>query len=453
MNRATKLTQKEWADNAKNFSKGEKKLRNNKLQNFLQLKEASQKRGAVVRREKGGKVKETREERLKRLYPERYKKYMAKKKQSGRSSAAKTKQTLNVISKRKGTPTEAAALKIGQKATNAAIKAGKSKVEAKKIGKKAAMNQMDSDRGKTNIAALWLAASFIPAAGVGVRAVQGARAAAQGIKTVQQVTGVVKKAGEASRGASSAATKLKGKLNQTAGYLKQSKKKQEALKKAREAAKKAKDKKEALEAAKQAKIKAQAKLKAMNVAGLKGLSTADRIKLGVTAAMVTAMIASKTAKKKPEKTVKNQSLSVNRRVVAAPPPKFKKKINQNLKKQERKDFYKAAATTDAKLADTRNGRNIPKVSRNISNVRKINNKPKKVVKDRSQKNGEERNWRKVPSSWPDKIPSWHTPGKDPYAEYDYLKVGGSIKDSMKKRTPKGRKRPSLRGWGAAQRGF
>ena len=44
--------------------------------------------------------------------------------------------------------------------------------------------------------------------------------------------------------------------------------------------------------------------------------------------------------------------------------------------------------------------------------------------------------------------------KDAYAGYDTLaKKGGSIKKSMKKAKAKGKKRPSLRGWGAAQRGF
>ena len=44
--------------------------------------------------------------------------------------------------------------------------------------------------------------------------------------------------------------------------------------------------------------------------------------------------------------------------------------------------------------------------------------------------------------------------KDAYAGYDTLaKKGGSIKKSMKKAKAKGKKRPSLRGWGAAKRGF
>tara|TARA_R110002020_G_scaffold472957_1_gene701578 strand:+ start:927 stop:2441 length:1515 start_codon:yes stop_codon:yes gene_type:complete len=66
----------------------------------------------------------------------------------------------------------------------------------------------------------------------------------------------------------------------------------------------------------------------------------------------------------------------------------------------------------------------------------------------------DRNWQDVESSWPDKIPSWDAPSKDPYEEYNY-KGGGSIKKGMKKKkkTTKGRKRASLRGWGAAQRGF
>lgn len=44
--------------------------------------------------------------------------------------------------------------------------------------------------------------------------------------------------------------------------------------------------------------------------------------------------------------------------------------------------------------------------------------------------------------------------KDAYAGYDTLaKKGGSIKKSMKKAKAKGKKRPSLRGWGAAKRGY
>ena len=58
----------------------------------------------------------------------------------------------------------------------------------------------------------------------------------------------------------------------------------------------------------------------------------------------------------------------------------------------------------------------------------------------------DRNWKDVESSWDFT--------KDPYEEYNY-KGGGSIKKGMKKKkkTTKGRKRASLRGWGAAQRGF
>ena len=97
--------------------------------------------------------------------------------------AQRRKETLAKISKRKGTPSEAAALKKGKEAFNAAIKAGKTVAQAKTIGKKTAMAQMKTHRGRTEVESLWLALSFVPIAGQISRGLGAANLGAKGIQT------------------------------------------------------------------------------------------------------------------------------------------------------------------------------------------------------------------------------------------------------------------------------
>ncbi len=81
-----------------------------------------------------------------------------------------------------GTPAEKRAVDKGLKAAAKAQKEGKSKKEADAIGKKITTNQMKTDRGKTNVEALWTAATILPL-GIG----QAGRIARTGYKTGQAV--------------------------------------------------------------------------------------------------------------------------------------------------------------------------------------------------------------------------------------------------------------------------
>ena len=159
-----------------------------------------------------------------------------------------------------GTPAEKRAVDKGLKAAAKAQKEGKSKKEADAIGKKITTNQMKTDRGKTNVEALWTAATILPL-GIG----QAGRIARTGYKTGQAVKKlsedrikkeVAKKTADAARRRAAAAAK---KLKETQGYLAQSEKAKKVAKLAAAAAakKKAADaarRKAAAEAAKQQKL-------------------------------------------------------------------------------------------------------------------------------------------------------------------------------------------------------
>jgi hypothetical protein len=159
-----------------------------------------------------------------------------------------------------GTPAEKRAVDKGLKAAAKAQKEGKSKKEADAVGKKITTNQMKTDRGKTNVEALWTAATILPL-GIG----QAGRIARTGYKTGQAVKKlsedrikkeVAKKTANAARRKAADATK---KLKETRGYLSQSEKAKKAanLAAATAAKKKAADaakRKAAAEAAEQQKL-------------------------------------------------------------------------------------------------------------------------------------------------------------------------------------------------------
>ena len=159
-----------------------------------------------------------------------------------------------------GTPAEKRAVDKGLKAAAKAQKEGKSKKEADAIGKKITTNQMKTDRGKTNVEALWTAATILPL-GIG----QAGRIARTGYKTGQAIKKlsedrikkeVAKKTADAAKRKAAAAAK---KLKETQGYLAQSEKAKKAAKLAAATAakKKAADaakRKAAAEAAEQQKL-------------------------------------------------------------------------------------------------------------------------------------------------------------------------------------------------------
>ena len=177
---------------------------------------------------------------------------MAERKGSIRTVLGKTKNY--------GTPAEKRAVDKGLKAAAKAQKEGKSKKEADAIGKKITTNQMKTDRGKTNVEALWTAATILPL-GIG----QAGRIARTGYKTGQAIKKlsedrikkeVAKKTADAAKRKAAAAAK---KLKETQGYLAQSEKAKKAAKLAAATAakKKAADaakRKAAAEAAEQQKL-------------------------------------------------------------------------------------------------------------------------------------------------------------------------------------------------------
>ena len=93
---------------------------------------------------------------------------MAERKGSIRTVLGKTKNY--------GTPAEKRAVDKGLKAAAKAQKEGKSKKEADAIGKKITTSQMKTDRGKTNVEALWLAASAVPIGGAVAKGAQAVKA-------------------------------------------------------------------------------------------------------------------------------------------------------------------------------------------------------------------------------------------------------------------------------------
>ena len=77
---------------------------------------------------------------------------------------------------KKGTPSEQAAIKLGKKAAKKALEEGSTPAQAKAIGKKLSMSQMDTNRSKTNVEALWLAASAVPIGGAVTKGAQAVKA-------------------------------------------------------------------------------------------------------------------------------------------------------------------------------------------------------------------------------------------------------------------------------------
>lgn len=96
-----------------------------------------------------------------------------------KSSNSRRGKFLGTLDKtNRGTPAEKRAVVKGLKAADKAQKEGKSKKEASAIGKKITTSQMKTDRGKTNVEALWLAASAVPIGGIAAKGAQAVKALA-----------------------------------------------------------------------------------------------------------------------------------------------------------------------------------------------------------------------------------------------------------------------------------
>ena len=246
----------------------------------------------------------TRLQKMKAKNPKRFAEYMALKKRTGRTSRDAARKTVDKTVK--GTPAEKAAIAKGEKAATKARKEGKSESAAKKLGKKIAMNQMKTDRSKTNVEAAWAAASAIPVGGLIVRGARAAKAAAEGIKKLTGATvkkKVAKKAADAAKKTADAAQKKATEAKWTAKKGKQvyTPPSQAVAKKTASNVKrqitKAKNLASKSRTASRTATKQQKAVTAANVAGRKPLSTADKLRIGATGGIAAINIARQNAEK------------------------------------------------------------------------------------------------------------------------------------------------------------
>ena len=272
-------------------------------------------------------------QRLKNKYPKRFAEYM--KKRGKYSSAVRARQTLDKTVK--GTPAEKAAIAKGEKAATKARKEGKSESAAKKLGKKIAMNQMKTDRSKTNVEAAWAAASAIPVGGLIVRGARAAKAAGEGI---QKLTGAMvkkkaaKKTADAAKKTADAAQKKATEAKWTAKKGKQvyTPPSQAVAKKTASNVKrqttKAKNLASKSRTASRTAAKQQKAVTAANVAGRKPLSTADRLKIGATGGIAAINIARQKAKKPKKVAAKPLPAKPKPKKVAAKPKPKKSPVKR-----------------------------------------------------------------------------------------------------------------------------
>ena len=344
-----------------------------------------------------------------------------------------------------GTPAEKRAVDKGLKAAAKAQKEGKSKKEADAIGKKITTSQMKTDRGKTNVEALWTAATILPL-GIG----QAGRIARTGYKTAQAVKKlsqdrirkeVAKKTSDAARRRAAAAAK---KLKETQGYLAQSEKAKKAAKLAAAAAvkKKAADaarRKTAAEAAKQQKLVTAAnKTGRRNYTNFveRGANSAQGLRVATPIA-VTASRA--TSENKPDAVKKPKK-----------PTPVKKPNPTPVKKKKPIQVKKPNKTTSAKKPKDTLQDFIDEPTTAPDNYKTSKkSKPKKL----KTVDGDMLGGYGTPKDFPDKIVKNPFTGNDMTIEYSY--PSSDDPDNNRKMGGKVRRRMGgkVRGYGKAQRGY
>ena len=245
-------------------------------------------------------------QKMKAKNPKRFAEYMALKKRTGRTSRDAARKTRGKISARGGTPAEARALRAGEKAAKAALKAGATVKQADAIGEKTSRGKMKTNRSKTGVEAAWAAASAIPVGGLIVRGARAAKAAGEGIKKLTGATvkkKAAKKAADAAKKTADAAQKKATEAKWTAKKGKQvyTPPSQAVAEKTASNVKrqttKAKNLASKSRTASRTAAKQQKAVTAANVAGRKPLSTADRLKIGATGGIAAINIARQKAEK------------------------------------------------------------------------------------------------------------------------------------------------------------
>jgi hypothetical protein len=248
----------------------------------------------------------TRLQKMKAKNPKRFAEYMALKKRTGRTSRDAARKTRGKISARGGTPAEARALRAGEKAAKAALKAGATVKQADAIGEKTSRGKMKTNRSKTGAEVGWAALSAIPVVGTAARAARAAKAAGEGIKKLTGATvkkKAAKKAADAAKKTADAAQKKATEAKWTAKKGKQvyTPPSQAVAKKTASNVKrqttKAKNLASKSRTASRTAAKQQKAVTAANVAGRKPLSTADRLKIGATGGIAAINIARQKAEK------------------------------------------------------------------------------------------------------------------------------------------------------------
>ena len=343
-----------------------------------------------------------------------------------------------------GTPAEKRAVDKGLKAAAKAQKEGKSKKEADAIGKKITTSQMKTDRGKTNVEALWTAATILPL-GIG----QAGRIARTGYKTAQAVKKlsqdtikkeVAKKAANAARRKAADAAK---KLKETRGYLSQSEKAKKAAKLAAATAakKKAADaarRKAAAEAAKQQKLVTAANKKGRR----KYTNFVERganSGQGLRVAAPIAVTASRAASE-------NKPDAAKKPVIVKKPDAAKKPVIVKKPKDTLQDFIDEPTTAPDNYKTSKKSK--PKyVSESGLGSTPIGTVVKKPIK-KSKLGGYG-----TPKDFPDKISINPITGERMITEYSY--PSSDDPDNNRKMGGKVRRRMGgkVRGYGKAQRGY
>ena len=198
----------------------------------------------------------TRLQKMKAKNPKRFAEYMALKKRTGRTSRDVARKTRDKISARGGTPAEARALRAGEKAAKAALKAGATVKQADAICEKTSRGKMKTNRSKTGAEVAWTLAGALPL-GIGQTA-RGIQAAYKGSQAVKKLVSDKVKKEAAEKAAKTTKKKAAAAVKKTKavkGFLPQSQK----VKKVNRAAATAEAKRKAAETAKE---KATAKVTA-----------------------------------------------------------------------------------------------------------------------------------------------------------------------------------------------
>ena len=245
-------------------------------------------------------------QKMKAKNPKRFAEYMALKKRTGRTSRDAARKTRGKISARGGTPAEARALRAGEKAAKAALKAGATVKQADAIGEKTSRGKMKTNRSKTGAEVGWAALSAIPVVGTAARAAGVAKVAGKGIQKLTGATVKQKAAKDAAKKTKAAAEAAQKKATEAKWTAKKGKQvytppSQAVAKKTASNVKrqttKAKNLASKSRTASRTATKQQKAVTAANVAGRKPLSTSDKLKIGATGGIAAINIARQKAEK------------------------------------------------------------------------------------------------------------------------------------------------------------